>query len=89
MGDNLPELLYRAFCDAAGLSYGTDETPSFHNLPTDHRYAWEQVAAKARRCVYDRVLIELDGIERDIAEPVEGDDAPRDIAWRLRRSFGR
>lgn len=48
MGDNLPELLYRAFCNAAGLSYGSDETPGFHNLSTEQRYAWEQVAVKAR-----------------------------------------
>jgi hypothetical protein len=48
MGDNLPELLYRAFCNAAGLVYGSDETPGFNNLSTTQRYAWEQVAVQAR-----------------------------------------
>lgn len=48
MGDGLPEELYRAYCNAAGLMYGTDETPGFNNLPTDQRYAWEKVATKAR-----------------------------------------
>ena len=48
MGDDLPELLYRALCSAMGLSYGSDETPGYHNLSTDQRHAWEQTAAKAR-----------------------------------------
>lgn len=47
MGDNLPELLYRELCSNLGLSYGTDETPSFHNLKVEQRWAWERVAAKA------------------------------------------
>jgi hypothetical protein len=45
---NLAEQLYRAFCNAAGLVYGSDETPSFHNLPTEQREAWKAVEAKAR-----------------------------------------
>lgn len=47
MGDNLSELLYRAYCSAMGLSYGSDETPSFHNLSTEMREAWNNVACCA------------------------------------------
>jgi hypothetical protein len=45
---NLAEQLYRAYCNAAGLVYGSDETPSFHNLPTEQREAWRMVAGCAR-----------------------------------------
>lgn len=65
MGDNLPELLYRTHCSAAGVSYGSDECLSWHNLPTDVRYAWEQVAAKARNEMHGRVLAELDSTSRE------------------------
>lgn len=48
MGDDLPELLYKAWATALGLPYGSDDCPGFANLDTEKRYAWEQVAAKAR-----------------------------------------
>lgn len=54
---NLAEQLYRAYCNAAGLVYGSDETPSFHNLPTDQREAWKAVAASAEATLVDNRLV--------------------------------
>ena len=77
MGDNLPEQLYREFCSAAGLSYGSDETPSFHNLPTEQRYAWERAAALARNELGlqfrrdMRAAVEEHGAEQAIANLLE------------------
>lgn len=73
MGDDLPEKLYRAFCSAAGLSYGSDETPGFHNLSSEQRYAWEQTAVTARR--------ELDlQFQRDMRAATEAFGAEQAIA---------
>lgn len=60
MGDNLAEQLYRAFCSAAGLVYGSDETPGFHNLPTEKREAWEAVASRARNEMAQRFAADLE-----------------------------
>lgn len=93
MGDNLPELLYRAWCSAMGLSYGSDETPDFHNLRTDARDAWEQVAAKARNEMIDWVFTCVDSIMVDAAHHVvDGrpeEWSPMALVYELRDRFGR
>lgn len=81
MGNNLPEILYRAWVNGAGLSYGSDETPGWHNLRSEQRYAWEQVAAKARRAVLDRAIAEIATIEEEHGCSVAFDE--------LRERFGR
>lgn len=50
------EQLYRAYCNAAGLVYGSDETPSFHNLKTEQREAWIAVGTKAQEQVTENAV---------------------------------
>lgn len=83
MGDNLPELLYRAWANGMGLSYGSDETPGWNNLTTVERDSWEQVAVKARGHVRAQVIAEIESL-RDQAS----DDWDH-MLFALRAGFGR
>lgn len=60
MGDNLAELLYRAFCNASGLVAGSGDVPNWASMPSAQRDVWEQVAAKARNEMAARFAAELD-----------------------------
>ena len=69
MGDNLPELLYRAYCNAMGLPYGSDETPSYHNLSTDKRLAWEAATRVAKATIKRRCLDDVVSVTSEFGEP--------------------
>lgn len=68
MGDNLAEELYRALVNAMGSAYGSDEHPSFHNLDSEKRYAWDRVAAAARRRVKQQCLDDVTHVIGEFGE---------------------
>lgn len=90
MGDNLAQELYAVFIGSGTAVPGSDDAPSWGNLPSLERERWEVVATKARNVMATRFVRSILEVRGNHHEPNDqaacAVDAALDV---LRKSWSR